>query len=198
MHVECPKNIKFCMPLSWMTTLTDDEGAPPRVVMSSRYENVTIVNQPNYLVCCGAIKGQGEEGQKGHYKGYYKAAMASHKARIASRPAPVQQAPHVKAARKIYLTNVKKNVCPLILNEMMEGMGPLGLPKLFAAIPTECKSWSVAVGHTRSKPGQCEPGETCGKNCKQLPCIAIKLQKEQELAAREEYVRAVTSVDSVR
>ena len=159
MHIECPENIKFCMPLSWMKTLTDDEGAP-RQVTSSRYENVTIVNQPNYLVCCGAIKGQGEDGQRGHNKGCHKAA------RTASRPAPVQQAPHVKAARKIYLINVKKNICPVIVNEMMEGMSLLGLPKLFAVIPTECKSWSVAVRHKRPKPGQCEPGETCGKNCK--------------------------------
>ena len=197
MHIECPKHIKFLMPLAWMTTLTDDEGTP-RTVMSSRYENVTIINQPNYLVCCGAIKGQGEDGQKGHHKGCHKAALMTHKARIAARPAPVQQAPHVKAARKIYLSNVKKNICPLIINEMLEGMGPTGQPKLYAAIPTECKAWSVTVGHKRVKPGQCEPGETCGKNCKQLPCIAIRLQKEPELKAREEYMHAVSVTDSIR
>ena len=137
-------------------------------------------------------------GSEGALQGLVQGSTSEPQKQIPSRPAPVQQAPHVKAARKIYLSNVKRNVCPLIFNEMMEGLGPLGLQKLFAAIPTECKSWSVAVGHKRQKPGQCEPGETCGNNCKQLPCIAIKLQKEQELAAREEYVRAVTSVDSVR
>ena len=76
MHIECPKHIKFCMPFAWMTTLTEDEGTP-RQVMSSRYENVTIIDQPNYLVCCGAIKGQGEDGQKGHMKGCHKAAVMS-------------------------------------------------------------------------------------------------------------------------
>ena len=191
MHIECPKHIKFCLPISWMTKITEDDGTS-RHVMSSRYENVTIIDQPNYLVCCGAIKGQGEENQKGHMKGCYKAAVMSAKARIASRPRPVQQAPHVKAARKIYLVKVKKTICPLIVNEMMEGMGPTGQLKLFAAIPTECKSWSVAVGHKRAKPGQCEPGETCGRNCKQLPCIAIRLQKDEELAAREEYAHGVS------
>ena len=57
MHIECPKDDKFGMPLSWVTTLTD-ENEEPREVISSRFENVTIVNEPKYLVCCGAIRGR--------------------------------------------------------------------------------------------------------------------------------------------
>ena len=81
---------------------------------------------------------------------------------------------------------------------MMEGMGISGAPKMYPAIPTECKAWSVFAGHKRTKPGQCEPGETCGKNCKLIPCIAIRLEKLQELTARETYMAAVTSTDSMR
>jgi hypothetical protein len=197
MHIECPKDDKFAMPLSWVTTLTDENGET-RDVISSRYENVTIVNEPKYLVCCGAIRGQGPESQKGHLKGCCKAAVASHKARIASRPPPVQSAPHVKIARKEYLTTIKKAVCPLIINYMIEGTSLTGAPKMHPAIPTECKAWSIAVGHKRTKPGQCEPGETCGRNCKLIPCIAIRLEKVQELTAREAYMAAVTSMDSMR
>ena len=64
MHIECPKNDQFGMPLSWMTQLTDENGSMREVSGDQQplpYENVTIVNKPNYMVCCGASKGQGPE-----------------------------------------------------------------------------------------------------------------------------------------
>ena len=59
MHVEFPKEIKLCLPLSWMTTLTMPDTI--REVISSRYENTTIVGQSHYMVCCGAIKGHDKD-----------------------------------------------------------------------------------------------------------------------------------------
>ena len=256
MHVECPKDFKFCLPVSWVTTLTMQDTT--RDVISSRYENTTLVGQNHYMVCCGAIKGQGPQGQKGHMKNCYKEEVASHKERLATRPDPVRTAPFVKVAaplphprlasaplssnptssstrpiisspsphsysiptpppscqtlihtphhdhtcvceqvaRKEYLVTVKKAICPLIQNYMIEDKSPSGAPAMHKAIPTECKAWSATIGHKRKRPGQCEPGEFCVRRCSLLPCIAIRLGRPEELAARETYQAAVSTPGS--
>ena len=102
MHLECPKNTKFMIPIAWTTTLTGEDG--PREVVSSRYMNVTPIGEDNYLPCCGAVKWQGPMDNKGHIKGCYKNEIAIKKARMAAAVAakPEIMAPpmFIKVARK--------------------------------------------------------------------------------------------------
>ena len=100
--------------------------------------------------------------------------------------------------RDAYLTYVKKAVVPLINNYMLAITNEAGKTKTYPAIPTECKAWSALAGHTRKKTGQCQPGQYCNPNCKLLPCIAIRREMNEEFAAREIYMAAVTSTDSTR
>ena len=57
MHVECPKDFKFCLPVSWVTTLTMQDTT--RDVISSRYDNTTIVGQDHYMVCWEDLRSGG-------------------------------------------------------------------------------------------------------------------------------------------
>ena len=63
---------------------------------------------------------------------------------------------------------------------------------MHTAIPTECKAWSAFIGHKRKRPGQCEPGEFCVRRCTLIPCVAIRLGRPEELAARMTYQAAVS------
>ena len=152
MHIECPKDVKFVMPLSWVTKPTTRDSTITEVI-SSRCENVAIIGQSSYMVSCGAIKGQVPEGQKGHIKHCYKADLASHKERLATRPEPVMTAPFVKIARKECLVTIKRAICPLIVNCMIEGQSQSGALTMHTAIPTERKAWSSYMGHKRTRPG---------------------------------------------
>ena len=101
MHIECPKNTKFIIPIAWTTTLTGEDG--PREVVSSRYMNVTPIGEDNYLPCCGAVKWQGPMDNKGHIKGCYKNEIAIKKARMA---AAVAAKPEI-VAPPIFITRLR-------------------------------------------------------------------------------------------
>ena len=195
MHIECPKNTKFMIPLAWTTTLTGEQGETVREVVSSRYMNVNPIGEDNYLPCCGAINGQGPEGNKGHIKGCYKNEIAIKKARMAAavvaRPEIVAPPMFIKIARKDYINYVKKAIVPLINNCKLTITNEMGETKTYPAIPTECKAWSALAGHKRKATGQCQPGQFCNHNCKLLPCVAIRHGMKEEYVAREMYAAAV-------
>lgn len=90
-------------------------------------------------------------------------------------------------------------MCPLINDYMIEGIeASTGNIRKFAVIPKECGAWSAHTGHKRTIPGQCQPGQVCAKNCKLIPCIAIRMNRTEEIVAREAYVSEVASTDSMR
>ena len=52
LHIECPKETKFVIPLGWTTTMTNEDGQV-REVVTNRYVNVRPVDEDNYQPCCG-------------------------------------------------------------------------------------------------------------------------------------------------
>ena len=46
MHIECPKDKKFMIPLGWTTTLNGSDGSV-REMVTSRYINITPVGEDN-------------------------------------------------------------------------------------------------------------------------------------------------------
>ena len=201
MHVECPKDTKFTIPLGWTTTLNGSDGSV-REVVTNRYVNITLVGEDNYLQCCGAIKGQGPAELKGHVRGCYKGEVEEKKARmaeaVAKRPEMIRPPMHVMVARKAYINAVKQRVIPQIKNYMIAITDGEGETRMQPAIPTECKAWSSLAGHKRKTTGQCQPGVYCARNCKLIPCVAIRWGMSEEMEAREAFAAQIMSTDSTR